>query len=282
MRVQKVVLLAFVAVLTACVSPRGPEQGATCCGDIERYPTGLVDAFRPIAPEAGRVLAHVNWRKGYLLKREDAHAAIRAELRPLDVLITSSKGRITGHTIPGLFTHALIYLGTEAELKRAGVWETAAVRPFHQQVRAGKVFIESEHDGVHLSAEHVVLNTDRVAVLRPRAATAARKAKALQDYFTAIGMPFDFRFDVTTPDRAFCAELVAIVMPELGLPVTEAYGIKMILPESLPASAVDGTSGLGFVSYTRAGRDGWERLGASGLKADIEAEWAKHKRSKHR
>ena len=276
------VMAAAVAGLSGCMTQSGSDAAvsdiAICCTNAERIPAPLIDAARPLVPEVGRVFAHLNWRKGYLLNREEAHQAMRAELQPLDVIVTSSKGRITGHTIPGLFTHALVYLGTEAELKRLGVWESREVKPFQKLVNQGKVFIEAEHDGVHLSSEHQVLNTDRAVVLRPKSLTPERRNKALRDYFTSVGMPFDFYFDVSTPDETFCAELVSIVMPELRLPVTELYGIKMILPESLPASALEESSRLRFVSYTRAAKGGWERAGASALRADIAAAWAPKQR----
>ncbi len=274
-------ILVFLAGAGGCVSTGGktawPDQTADlsiCCKDPERIPPALIDAFRPLVPEVGKVFAHVNWRKGYMLKQEEAHAALRAELQPLDVLVESSKGRITGHTIPGLFTHTMIYLGSEAELKRAGVWDSREIRPYQAEVKNGAIFVEADHDGVHLSDEDRGLNADRVVVLRPKHLTAARRAKALRDYFTAIGMPFDYYFDVTTPDRTFCAELVSIVMPELHLPVTKLYGIKMILPEAVPASALEGKSALTVISYTRATPKGWERVGPAELRADIAAAWA--------
>jgi hypothetical protein len=96
-----------------------PDALAACCENAERQPQWLVDLVKPIAPGLGTAIGHVTWRNGYILSREDAHQAIRAEIRPLDIVVVSSKGRMSGHTIPGLFGHALIYIGTEAELRAA-------------------------------------------------------------------------------------------------------------------------------------------------------------------
>ncbi len=273
----------FVAMLAAsgCLSlPQNKsdnEKAATlavCCENAERQPQWLVDLVRPIAPGLGIAIGHVTWRKGYILSREDAHQAIRAEIRPLDILVVSSKGRMSGHTIPGLFGHALIYLGTETELRAAGVWENPDIRRFQKDIKAGRNFLEADYQGVHLSLEHRALNTDRVVVLRPQVASGARRVKALRDYFAAVGMPFDFRFDLDTPERTFCTELINVVMPEQRLPVNHLYGTRMILPEELPASALNGRSALALVSYTRATPKGWERASPADLQSDIAAAWA--------
>ena len=280
-----VTMLAVSGCLSLPPNTAGKGSAATlaaCCENAERRPQWLVDLVRPIAPGLGTVIAHVMWRKGYILSREDAHQAIRAEIRPLDILVVSSKGRMSGHTIPGLFGHALVYLGTEAELKAAGVWDNPEIRPFQKDIKAGKNFLEADYQGVHLSLEHRALNTDRVAVLRPRGASGARQAKALRDYFAAVGMPFDFRFDLDTPERTFCTELVNVVMPEQRLPVSRLYGTRMILPEELPASALNGRSALTLVSYTRATPKGWERAGPADLRSDIAAAWTPKSAAKKR
>ena len=135
------------------------------------------------------------------------------------------------------------------------------------------MFLEADYRGVHLSSEHRVLDTDKVLLLRPPQVSAARKAKALRDYLSAIGMPFDFHFDLETPQSTFCTELVRAVMPELHLPVSTLYGIKMVMPEAIAAEAAQGKAPLRFVSYARATRGGWERAGREELRADIIAAW---------
>lgn len=251
-----------------------PDALAACCENAERQPQWLVDLVKPIAPGLGTAMAQITWRKGYILSREDAHQAIRAEIRPLDIVVVSSKGRMSGYTIPGLFGHALIYIGTEAELRAVGIWNQPEIRRFQKDIRAGKIFIEADYQGVHLSPEHRALNTDRVVVLRPQVRSGARRVKALRDYFASVGMPFDFHFDLDTPERTFCTELINVVMPEQHLPINRLYGIRMILPEELPVSALNGRSALTLVSYTRATPKGWERAGPAELGADIAAAWA--------
>jgi hypothetical protein len=272
-----VMMLAVSGCLSLPQDNAANEKAATlptCCKNAERQPQWLVDLVRPIAPGLGTAIGNVTWRKGYILSREDAHQAIRAEIRPLDIVVVSSKGRMSGHTIPGLFGHALIYIGTEAELRAVGIWDHPDIRRFQKDITAGKVFLEADYQGVHLSLEHRALNTDRVVVLRPRVGSGTRRNKALRDYFASVGMPFDFQFDLDTPERTFCTELINVVMPEQHLPINRLYGTRMILPEELPASALNGRSALTLVSYTRATPKGWERVGPADLQSDIAAAWA--------
>ena len=74
-----------------------PDGIQLCCANAERLPHWLVDLAEPLAPGIGTAIGHVHWRKGYMLAREEAHQAIRRELKPLDILLVSSKNRLSGH-----------------------------------------------------------------------------------------------------------------------------------------------------------------------------------------
>lgn len=70
---------------------------ADCCIDIEpeRLPPLLVASIEPAAPIIGRVIGNIAWRDGHLA-RADARHHVEAELRPLDIVVVSSKGRLSG------------------------------------------------------------------------------------------------------------------------------------------------------------------------------------------
>ena len=241
---------------------------------MEDYPRWFVDAARTVAPPLGTVLGQIAWRGGHLKSKPAAQAAILASLEPLDIVLVSSKGRTTGQLIPGLFGHAAIYLGNEAQLSRLGVASSPQVRPHLPGIRAGMVFVEADKAGVHLSKPSVVLNTDRVAILRPSFASHERRRQVARDYFAAIGMDFDFLFDVETPECTFCTELIHRTMPELRLPIQELYGVRTILPDRVAVAAVRRETGLDFIGYVKADLRTWRQASDGVLAEDIAATWS--------
>lgn len=270
-----VLALAAMLLLAACAhqDPPGGSQAGRCCGgDAERQPDWLVAVAEPLAPALGRIVGHIAWRRGYL-SDPAAQAEILSELQPLDVVFVSSKGRLSGHTIPGLFQHAAVYVGSEADLRALGMWSHPAVVPHREAIRRGAVFIEADMRGVHLSPASVVLNTDRMAATRPRIGTPRWKQRAVATLFGDLGRPFDFSFDATRPERLFCAELVCRAMPELRLPRDTVYGRETIIPDRIAYESALGRSRLAFRRYVAADADG-RREGSRGtLAADIRRAW---------
>lgn len=246
---------------------------------MEDYPRWYVDMARTVAPALGTVLSHVSWRSGYLKSKQAAQEAVMDGLQPLDIVLVSSKGKRSGQMIPGLFGHAAIYLGTEQELLSLGIWSSPEVEPHHAKIRAGHVFIEADAKGVHLSRPSIVLNTDAVAILRPRIASNGQRRKTALDFFAAMGMKFDFLFDVDSPDCTFCTELIHRIMPQLDLPIMEIYGVRTIMPDSVAVAAIRRRGGsLAFVGYVKADRSNWKQGSIGELANDIGSHWADRQR----
>ena len=260
-------------------SAAAPSQARLdqCCTDMEDYPRWFVEVSRSVAPQLGTVMSHVTWRGGHIKSKQAAQDAILAQLRPLDIVLVSSKGRKSGQVIPGLFGHAAIYLGTRTELEQLGIWTSAEVQAHAAGIQANRLFVEADAKGVHLSAASVVLNTDRVVVLRPSLRSQTRRQQVALAYFDAIGMDFDFLFDVDTPDCTFCTELIHRVMPELDLPIQEIYGVRTILPDRVAIAALQRSSGLSFVDYVKADADTWRQASGRMLADDIAAIWSDRK-----
>ncbi len=277
-------LLPLLLPLAGCVGLPGAggapgdaaaaDPLAACCVDVERWPPLLVAAADPAAPLVGRTIGSVVWRPGALAGEPGARAALLGHLKPLDIVLNSHRGRLSNHALPGLFAHAAAYLGTEAELRAAGVWDDPRVVPHHAAIRAGRSFIEADKDGVHLSAAEGILDADRVAVVRPCLARPERRRTALTAYFAAVGGPFDFNFDARTADRVFCAELVHRVLADVDVPERPAYGRTVVVPDEFAKAAATAGSGVSFVLYLRGGPGGWEQVPRAGLVADLAAAWA--------
>lgn len=263
-------------MLAGCVHQPEPRTTAEpCCSDLERYPRWLVAAAEPVAPVLGHVIARIAWRRGHLPRHPDAVAAALSDLRPLDIVLVSSKGRLSGHTIPGLFGHAAIYLGTEAQLRSAGLWGAIGSEAARAAIKGGALFLEADQRGVALSPASTTLDVDRLLALRPRLAGQQRRRAALSALVGSLGQPFDFRFDLDSPVCVFCTELVHRAMPELGLEAHAAYGRRLILPDAIARGAVLGQYRLSARRYIVAERDGWRMPAARTAVGDIDAEWSR-------
>lgn len=285
-RVLPVLLLSLVAFVQGCAqlttgdAALKPAQASlqACCTRMEEYPRWYVDMARTVAPALGTVLSHVAWRSGHLKSEPEAQQAVLDVLEPLDIVLVSSKGRTSGQLIPGLFGHAAVYLGDEAALRDMEIWSSPLVQRRRAEIHKGNVFIEADAKGVHLSPPSVVLNTDAVAILRPRFVSARQRRRAAFEYLDSLGMDFDFLFNVDSPDCAFCTELVHRVMPQLDLPVVEIYGVRTIIPDSVAVTAIRKPRSLQLVGYVKTDRNGWRQASIGDLAKDIGQNWADRQR----
>ena len=282
---RAILLVLLVGTLAACAStqPIGPAdlalQGTPlegCCRETEPYPPALVTLIEPFAPVIGNLVGASVFRSGYLAHPEPQAAALGV-MQPLDVIVLSSKGRASGNTIPGMFGHLALYFGTEAELRALGMWNHPAIVPHQAEIRAGMTFIESDRYGVHLSTPEIVLDTDRILLLRPSLAGTARRREIAADVASRLGMEFDYHFDNATQDELYCAELISIVMPELRMPTRTIYGRQTILPDDVAAQAAVQRSNLHVAAYFRGEADSWERANRTALIADLGEWWRRAK-----
>lgn len=269
---RRILALALASVLTAAPalgggqeSGKGPRTGP----DI--YPPWLIRVLEPVAEPFGRTASHIVWRSGRIGRKADAMALLARALRPLDVVLTKSRGRLTGRLIPGLFTHAVVYLGTERELRALGVWNTPEVRPHQGAIRAGKTWIEAVSRRVKLSGVKKAVDADQLVLLRPRLGASSKRRAAL-DLFAHLGAPYDYHMNAAEDDALFCAELVGHAMA-IALPRREQYGRTTIVPADIAAQALAGRGSLSVVLYLKADREGWLRGDKATLRQDLREGW---------
>ncbi len=258
-------VLAGLAALGACATPPSSRS------DLEKYPPWLIAVADPVAPAVGFVVSRVEFRSGWLGAHEAALARVARTVLPLDILAFSSKGRLSGRTGSGLFGHAAIHFGDERDLRAAGLWDDAAIRPHREAIRAGRIYAESaQRHGTTLSTLETVGNTDRIAILRPVDRGTAWRRQATRVVAARLGGKFDHRFDAGESERLYCTELIDQAMPDLKLRRRTAYGRAVILPDDLVLQAIAGR-GLRVVAYLKADETGWRATGAAELAADIKA-----------
>jgi Permuted papain-like amidase enzyme, YaeF/YiiX, C92 family len=260
---QKLMRTALaLLMLQGCASQSNRSDGG-------KYSGWLISLAEPMAPAIGFTIARVKWRNGYLKDRASALNAVKAHLQPLDLLLFSSKGRLTGHAGSGLFGHTALYLGSVDELKAMGVTSNYAVSSQLGNYIKDPVIIESaQRRGVELTTINYVADTDRIVILRPKSLNAAEKRAAIKSAFAHVGGKFDHHFRLDESETLFCTELVDHMLPQLKLSRKPAYGREVILPDDLVNIALEGGQ-LRFVYGVQGGKDKWHETGADEVKRDL-------------
>lgn len=250
-------------------SPPG-EIVAGCCTADATYPDWVI-ALAEANIETVRQLGLIQFRPGHLTRDPAPRALLEGALRPLDLVFFHSDNRVSGLLIPGQFTHSAVYVGTQDQLRAAGLWDLPGLAPWRDEIAAGATYLEAVDGGVRLAAPEIVLDTDAVAVLRP---AGLDRAAALDRGLARMGVPYDMRLDAADGSELFCAELIDEMFPAAHLPHTRVPGRETILIDAIVAGALTGELPLGLVGYVKASADGSVRaLSARELAWDIRQGW---------
>lgn len=274
--------LAAAAALTACapytrpedISPDPGANLASCCMPA-RDPSDLyLTLMSNTAPVTVPMARDFRLRQGYLHGDASAAAFVAEVARPLDILLVSSKMHLAGNMTQGYLTHGAMFLGSEAELRELGLWDDPAIVPLHDAIRAGTTLIEANGREVESSPLDRVLNGDGAVILRARGLSADDRREALLRLVSQLGKPFDFAFDIDSPDCVFCTELIDRTLPQADLPRRTLFGTTTILPDDIARAALDGDSPLAIAAFIHADSNGWTEGSADLLRATIAANWA--------
>ncbi len=251
-----------------------------CCHEPEKfYPPGigqlalnLGDQFGPAFSE----LAYGAYDKaeypGKLTGKPEAHAAILRHLQPLDMVLTTNHSYLVGKLMPGRFSHMVIYLGDEAQLRARGLWGLPELAPYHADIRAGRRFIEAATPDVHLEPAIRVFQVDQVLTVRPHLTPAERRF-ALKRLLATMGTPFNYKLGLDpSGETLVCTGLAHLAYPSLGFTTRRAYGEVMLFPDDIAAQAIRGEH-LSVVTYFIGTPDGHARLSETNLMYNIAAFW---------
>lgn len=252
--------------------PAAPDLSA-CCAPAREPSDAYRATMEALAPVVVPVLRDMRLRDGHLFDEPAVAAAVTGALQPLDIILVSGKMHVAGNLAQGHFTHAAIALGDEAALRAAGLWDDPALVPLHDAIRAGRTVIEANGRAVDLSTPAEVLNTDAIAILRPRALSANERAASLRRLAGEVGAPFDFAFDAGTQDSLFCTELAAVAIPAADLPRRVILDRETIVPDDIARAAIEGEAPLDLILYLYGSRDGVGTGDAALLAATLAANW---------
>ena len=112
--------------------------------------------------------------------------AIRAFLKPGDILVTRHRDALTNVFLPGYWPHAALYVGEQA---------------------GGGNVVEAKKDGVLLRALDETLRVDSFVVLRANVDDDVL-GEVVSRAMSHVGKLFDFAFDFRQADRLACTNLV--------------------------------------------------------------------------
>ena len=196
---------------------------------------GISEAF-------GDLVGKVEARKGKLYDDALVAAEVRELLQPGDILLEKTPFRLTDKLIPGHWGHAAIWLGTEEELQRLGIWNEPLVQKYHTQIREGRLVVEALRDGVQLNTLEHFMNIDDLGILRTPMPEDAKRAEQILRALRQVGKAYDFNFDVETTDTIVCSELVYQVYTDLEWPTDNIAGRYTISPDNVARKAIDDSS----------------------------------------
>ncbi|WP_082752715.1 YiiX/YebB-like N1pC/P60 family cysteine hydrolase [Janthinobacterium sp. B9-8] len=187
----------------------------------------------------GQMVGLVQTRSGKLRQLDKSELAqLESEMKPLDILLEKTPFRLTDKMIPGYYGHMAVWLGSEAELKEIGAWETIPSQ-WQEQVRKGKRIVEALRSGVTLSTLDHFMNIDDLLVLRDqRPLNPEYLRNAALTAVQQLGKEYDFNFDVMTHERIVCSELAYVVFPDIDWPLAQTLGRYTISPDNVAQLAV--------------------------------------------
>lgn len=188
----------------------------------------------------GNTVGLVETRKGKLYGKKRVAKRLHRKLRAGDILLEKTPFRLTDKLIPGHWGHVAIWSGSPVELKKLGIWDDPAIRPYHAELKHGEMVIEALRTGVGINTLEHFLNVDDVAILRPVELTTQQRRDTLIRAFRQLGKAYDFNFDVETTDKIVCSEIVYTAYTDIQWPTENTLGRYTISPDNVARVASEG------------------------------------------
>ncbi len=166
-------------------------------------------------------------------------------LKPLDIILVKSEKHLTDKFIPGFFGHAAIYTGTRSDLESAGCWELPPVIRYHTEISSGKLFAEGLRSGMQLSSTGQFIDGEIFLIIRMDSISETGRKAMVSRLFSQISKKYDFNFDILSPDKIFCSELVFLIFDQVGWLTHKTFGRLTITPDEI-AGSVPKNPGMRF------------------------------------
>jgi hypothetical protein len=187
----------------------------------------------------GNTLGTVHFRPGKLQWEDDFLPSVQKELQVLDVLMENTPNHATSKYIPGFWTHAAIYAGTEEDLKFYGIWDHPFVQKHQERIRAGANVIEGLRSGVEINPIKSFKDADTFAAIRLKQKLSYEETKAhLLRAFAQVGKVYDFSFDIQSGKQIVCSELHYITFTGIHFNTSRILGRQTISIDQIAEQAL--------------------------------------------
>ena len=189
----------------------------------------------------GNVMGGFQKRKGLLYQDQAFIQTVEKQLKPMDILLEKTPFRLTDSFIPGYWGHAAIYIGTEDDLKRLGIWEHELVQKYVDEISDGKLIVEALRSKVQINSLEDFSDIDDFALLRMRTEMSDKQlAEHILRALSHIGKKYDFSFDVETGDTIVCSELHYRTFIDIKFNTTFYLGRSTISVDQVAEQAIEG------------------------------------------
>lgn len=219
----------------------------------------------------GNAIGLVETRRGKLDGKPEVLERVAGAVQAGDILLEKTPFRLSDAFIPGHWGHAAIWVGSEDELRRLGIWNHPVVLPHQGRIRAGRGVVEALRAGVKMNSLAHFLNVDDLAVLRREQGSDEARVEVILQALRQVGKAYDFNFDAESTDRIVCSELIYHAYGDIRWPTARHLGRVTISPDNVAVEAT-GTGPLGLSLLYHDGREvatDPRRYLGSLLKADV-------------
>lgn len=156
-----------------------------------------------------RSIAHIHKKA----EPEKNISRLMPNLQKWDIIIQKSPGRLTDKFIPGHFGHAAIYMGDS-------------------------LFIEGLQNGVVTNNPIHFAEGGSFLIIRLKDISAEMDARIKMLATGQIGKKYDYNFDVGSPDKLVCTELISIVYEDVNWRTKKQAGVFTLSPDGIIRTAI--------------------------------------------
>jgi len=186
----------------------------------------------------GNTVGLIGSRHGKLFNNKPIIKIVRRQLKAGDILLEKTPFRLTDKFIPGHWGHVAIWIGSEDELKKLGIWKHPLVIKHHKEIRGGNSVVEALRSGVVMSPLKKFMNIDDIGILRVVANQQKNMANNILLALRQVGKDYDFNFDVESSDKIVCSELIYISFTSIKWPTVNTLGRYTISPDNVAVKAL--------------------------------------------
>ncbi len=174
-------------------------------------------------------------------KREDQNQNIQLlqeTLQPFDIVLSKSRKHLTDKFIPGYFGHSAIWIGNFEQLQKLGLDNSIHVINNKEQLNNEACMLESLRNKTHLNKLETFADGEDYLILRYKNLDKTN-IKSIISSLRHIGKKYDFNFNVESPDRLFCTELVFYAYNFIPWEAKKKFNRYTLNPDDIVKQALD-------------------------------------------